>query len=73
MLGEGVPRADALARLGHVAEGVRSAPAVLARASSLGVQMPITTAVCAVLDESVSARQALEQLLSRDPKRESLN
>jgi hypothetical protein len=29
--------------------------------------------VCAVLDESVSARQALEQLLSRDPKREALH
>jgi glycerol-3-phosphate dehydrogenase (NAD(P)+) len=73
MLGKDVPLADALARVGHVAEGVGSAPAVLARASSVGVQMPITAAVCAVLDESVSARQALEQLLSRDPKREALH
>jgi glycerol-3-phosphate dehydrogenase (NAD(P)+) len=71
MLGGGVPLAEALARVGHVAEGVRSAPAVLARAGTLGVQMPITEAVCAVLDGRASPRQALEQLLARDPKREA--
>ncbi len=71
MLGQSVALAEALARVGHVAEGVGSAAAVMARASSLGVQMPITEAVCAVLDKRVSPRQALEQLLARDPKRES--
>ena len=33
---------DILATLGHVAEGVWSAPAVLARGTALGVEMPIT-------------------------------
>jgi glycerol-3-phosphate dehydrogenase (NAD(P)+) len=72
MLGRGMPLALALARVGHVAEGVWSAPAVASRAAALGVQMPLTEAVCSVLDESASPRQALERLLARDPKRESL-
>ena len=72
MLGRGLPLNEALGRLGHVAEGVWSAAAVRSRAASLGVQMPITEAVCAVLDERASPRQALEGLLAREPKREGL-
>jgi glycerol-3-phosphate dehydrogenase (NAD(P)+) len=71
MLGEGLPLAEALAKVGHVAEGVWTAPAVKSRAAALGVQMPITDAVCAVLDGQVSPRQALERLLARDPKHEA--
>jgi len=70
LLGGGVPLAQALTRVGHVAEGVWTAPAVRSRAAALGVQMPITEAVCAVLRGETSPRQALEQLLARDPKRE---
>jgi len=72
MLGRGLRLPEALDRLGHVAEGVWSAAAVQRRAASLGVRMPITEAVCAVLQEQASPRQALEQLLARDPKREGL-
>jgi glycerol-3-phosphate dehydrogenase (NAD(P)+) len=71
LLGRGLPLSLALERIEHVAEGVWSAPAVAARANSLGVDMPLTAAVCAVLDGSVSPRDALAQLLARDPKRES--
>jgi glycerol-3-phosphate dehydrogenase (NAD(P)+) len=70
MLGRGLPLAQALAELGHVAEGVWSAPAVAARAAQAGVQMPLTQAVCAVLEGRLAPRAALEQLLARDPKRE---
>jgi len=72
LLGRGVALSDALQRIGHVAEGVGSAAAVRRRAAALAVQMPITEAVCAVLDQQASPRQALEQLLARDPKREVL-
>jgi glycerol-3-phosphate dehydrogenase (NAD(P)+) len=72
MLGRGLPLQEALDRLGHVAEGVWSAAAVRERATSLGVRMPITAAVCAVLEERASPRQALDGLLARDPKREAL-
>ena len=71
-LGHGRSLSDIVDRLGHVAEGVRSAPAVLARARRLDVQMPITEAVCAVLDGRMTPRQALDRLLARDPKPESV-
>lgn len=70
-LGRGATLAQAVDALGHVAEGVRSAPAVLARARSLGVDMPLTAAVCAVLDARLTPPQALERLLARDPRPES--
>lgn len=59
-----------LRELGHVAEGVSSARAALALARRTGVTMPITEAVCAVLFEQLSPRDAVQQLLSRDPKPE---
>ena len=70
-LGRGRSISQIVDEFGHVAEGVRSAPAVLARAREAGVQMPITEAVCAVLAGGATPRQALERLLARDPKRES--
>ncbi len=72
LLGGGLPLPEALARVGHVAEGVGSAAAVQARAQEFGVQMPLTAAVCAVLDNRLTPGQALQQLLARDPKRESI-
>jgi glycerol-3-phosphate dehydrogenase (NAD(P)+) len=63
---------DAVLReLGHVAEGVHTAAAVEQRARQLGVDMPITRSVCAVLFGGVAPRAAVEQLLARDPKGES--
>ena len=49
-LARGKPLAAILAGLGHVAEGVHSAHATLARAEGCGVDMPITAAVDAVLE-----------------------
>lgn len=71
MLGQGRPLAEALAELGHVAEGVWSAAAVAGRAAALGVEMPITDAVCEVLDGRLGARDALQRLLAREPRSES--
>ncbi|MSQ19563.1 MAG: NAD(P)-dependent glycerol-3-phosphate dehydrogenase [Betaproteobacteria bacterium] len=69
-LAAGKPIAAVLEQLGHVAEGVHTARAVAHAAQSLGVDMPITRAVCAVLFENMSPRDAVEQLLSRDPRPE---
>jgi len=60
-----------VAGLGHVAEGVRSARATLARAAECGVDMPITAAVDAVLEGRVTPQQAVELLLSRNPTAEN--
>lgn len=57
--------------LGHVAEGVRCAQAVRALAKELGVDMPITNAVAAVLFDGDSPRAMIERLLSRDPRDEA--
>ena len=70
-LAQGQKLDDILRELGHVAEGVHTAAAVEKRARQLGVEMPITQAVCAVLFGGVSPREAVEQLLARDPKGES--
>ena len=59
-----------LDELGHVAEGVYTAREVDRLAQHLGVEMPISAAVAAVLDGRLSAAQALAQLMSRDPKEE---
>ena len=69
-LAAGKPLAKIIADLGHVAEGVRSARATLARANTCGVDMPITAAVDAVLEGKLTPQQAVEQLLARDPKAE---
>lgn len=70
-LGRGATKDEAMARLGHVAEGVHSAHAVRGRARAAGIEMPITEAVCDVLDGALSPSQALDRLLSREPKREA--
>lgn len=58
--------------LGHVAEGVRCAQAVRALAQDVGVEMPITNAVAAVLFDGDSPRAMVERLLSRDPRDEAV-
>jgi glycerol-3-phosphate dehydrogenase (NAD(P)+) len=69
-LAAGKSLASIIESLGHVAEGVHSARATLARAKACGVDMPITTAVAAVLEGQISPPQAVERLLSRDAKAE---
>jgi len=61
---------EILAGLGHVAEGVRSTAEVVRKAATRGVEMPVTDAVHAVLEGRLRPREAVELLLSRDPKSE---
>lgn len=68
-IGAGRAVADILAE-GVTAEGVRCARAVLARARRLGVDMPITEAVCAVLFDGVAPVTAVSSLLARDARSE---
>jgi glycerol-3-phosphate dehydrogenase (NAD(P)+) len=56
--------------LGHVAEGVMTAREVLRRATELDVDMPITGAVCAVLDGRVKASDVVDMLMGRHTKAE---
>ena len=69
-LAHGDAVAAILAKLGHVAEGVSTARAVNRLAQQLAIEMPITRAVCRILDEEVTAREVVKELLQRDPKAE---
>jgi glycerol-3-phosphate dehydrogenase (NAD(P)+) len=69
-LARGKPLAQILSALGHVAEGVNTARSVAAIAERHSIEMPITRAVCRVLDDHREARAAAEELLQREPKAE---
>jgi glycerol-3-phosphate dehydrogenase (NAD(P)+) len=63
--------ADELQReIGQVAEGVRNARSVRELARRLGVEMPITETVYRVLYEGAPARDAVQQLMTRETKPE---
>ena len=70
MLAEGKSLTDILHNLGHVAEGVNTANIVDKWATELGVDMPICSAVCQILNGKITPRAALEQLIQRDQKAE---
>ncbi len=72
LLAQGMNLQQAVDSLGHVAEGVYSARTVAQRARSLGVDMPITDAVVALLDGALQPAQAVVLLMGRDPKDELL-
>lgn len=68
-IGAGRKLADILAS-GITAEGVRCARAVLQRARTLDVELPITEAVCAVLFDGVAPMTAVSALLAREARYE---
>jgi glycerol-3-phosphate dehydrogenase (NAD(P)+) len=69
-LAAGEPLAAIIARLGHVAEGVYTARIAAALADELGVDMPITTKVAAVLAGACSPASAVADLLARESRPE---
>ena len=70
MLAQGKSLQQAVESLGHVAEGVYSARTVAQRAQSLGVEMPITQAVVALLDGQITPAQAVAALMGREAREE---
>lgn len=70
LLGEGLTPAEVSAQLTQTAEGMKSGSAVLELGRSLGVEMPITQAVCAVLDGTLAVENIASLLLARHLKAE---
>lgn len=68
-IGKGEPLEHILAQ-GITAEGARCARAVLFRARRLGIELPITEAVCQVLFDAVPPRTAVTRLLAREARTE---
>ena len=72
LLAQGLTLAQAVESLGHVAEGVYSARTVHQRAQKLGVDMPITAAVVALLDGQLKVGEVVQRLMGRGPRGETL-
>jgi glycerol-3-phosphate dehydrogenase (NAD(P)+) len=68
-LGQGERLADLRAARTSVAEGVATAPALVARAARAGLELPICAAVAALLEGRTTLPQAMAALLAR-PRRD---
>lgn len=69
-IGQGMSLAEAVAATGGTAEGVKSSTSVLELAGTVGVEMPITAAVVAVLHQGLAVEQMAALLLARPHKAE---
>jgi len=69
-IGSGRSRADIFAPGRPLAEGVETAPALLARAKQHGVELPIAEAVAQILDGSLMLEAAVPKLMMRPLKAE---
>ncbi len=71
-IGQGIPLDQAVADIGQAIEGLHTAKELAALADSQQVDMPITQQVKRVLYDGESASAAVDALLARDPKSETL-
>jgi glycerol-3-phosphate dehydrogenase (NAD(P)+) len=70
-LAQGLSLEQAIASLGHVAEGVHCARTVVLRARGLGVEMPIAESVLALLNGELDPAQAIRALMQREARSEA--
>ncbi len=72
-LGKGERIADILAEMAMVAEGVTTARSVYERTERMGLDMPIMTGVYRVLYEGLAPLDAVNMLMSREPRCERVH
>ena len=65
----GATAGDAIAQIGQTVEGITTAPVLHELAQRVGVEMPITEGVCAVLSGQ-SIGDLLARLMGRQPTEE---
>jgi glycerol-3-phosphate dehydrogenase (NAD(P)+) len=70
MLGKGKKIEEILRGMVMVAEGVRTAYIVRDKAREIKIDMPLTEMVCRVMDGEISPREAINELMTRELKRE---
>ena len=71
-IGQGHDIQDAERNIGHVVEGKRNAELVSKLAESHGVYMPICQTIWQILQEKISAKEAVELLLARSETKSEL-
>jgi glycerol-3-phosphate dehydrogenase (NAD(P)+) len=69
LIAQGIAPGEAVAGIGMVVEGLTTAPVLRDLARRLGIEMPITEGVCAVLG-GVELTDLVNQLMRRDPTTE---
>ena len=66
LLGQGVSPQEAIRQVGMVVEGINALPAAMRLAEKYAVEMPLATAVNAVVNGGADPREAVAKLMSRD-------
>jgi glycerol-3-phosphate dehydrogenase (NAD(P)+) len=72
-LARGKSEQQARSEIGQVIEGIRTAAVVIELARSHGVEMPISEHVYKVIKGEMTAREAVQSLLTRDRKAETVD
>lgn len=70
-LGQGETLEEILGSMREVAEGVKTTPAAAQLAANLGIEMPITEAMTAILGGRIAPAEALRMLMTRQLKLET--
>ncbi len=68
LLGQGLTPEEAVRQVGMVVEGINALPAAMRLQEQYGVEMPIVSAVNAIVSGSVSAAVAVDKLMAREQK-----
>jgi len=67
LIARGATPQDAVAQIGQTVEGLTTAPVLRDLSRRLGIEMPITEGVCAVLEGHVQLADVVEGLMGRRP------
>ncbi len=70
LLGKGVAPTEAVKQVGMVVEGINALPAAMRMAEHYGVELPICSAVNAVVNEGAAPKDTVAMLMGRDQKAE---
>jgi glycerol-3-phosphate dehydrogenase (NAD(P)+) len=69
LIAQGLSPDEAVARIGQTVEGITTAPVLHDLSARLGVELPITEGVCAVLSGQ-SLSELVSRLMGREPTEE---
>ena len=70
LIGQGVPVAEAIDRVGMVVEGINALPAAMKLVKKYAVEMPIVEGVYGIVHGNILPSDVVRQLMSRDRKTE---
>jgi len=70
LIGQGYEPAEAVKQVGMVVEGINAIPAALELSKKYQVEMPIITAVNAIINLGANPKNAVRELMGRDSKTE---